>query len=277
MAPHLFTYSSIQSADGTFIGYQQGGNGPGLIIVPGTLSTSEDYTRIASLLSASFTVYIIDRRGRGGSGPQGSSYSMSKECEDVKALQVATGAPYIFGHSFGGLVTLETATRYPGFKGMVLYEPGVSVADTPATWEWINTYELALKKGKPRQAFTSFVQGNGHTPLSKMPAWLAGFILRMIIRGDHWQEIDALLVANLNKHREIKKLSGTYSRYQVINCPILLIAGEKSPEFVHTTNQVLANTTADAQCQTLPGLSHLSPENKEAPETIAREIIRFLA
>lgn len=277
MTTNLFTYSSIQSTDGTTISYQQGGNGPGLIIVPGTLSTSADYTRIATILAKAFTVYIIDRRGRGASGAQGGSYGMSKECEDVKALQDATGASYIFGHSFGGLVTLETATRYPGFKGIVLYEPGVSVQDNPATWEWINTYEQALKKGKPRQAFTSFVQGAGHTPLSKMPKWFAGFILRMMIRGDHWQEIDEMLVTNLNEHKEIKKLSGTYSHYKEINSNILLMAGEKSPEFVHTTNQLLANTIANTQCQTLPGLSHLSPENKEAPETVANEIIRFLA
>lgn len=95
--------------------------------------------------------------------------------------------------------------------------------------------------------------------------------------GPHWQEKDALLVTNLNEHKETKKLSGTYSRYQVISSPILLLAGEKSPEFAHTTNQVLANTLPLAKCGTLPGLSHLSPENKEAPDTIAGEIIRFLA
>ena len=275
MATNVFTYSGISSADGTVIGYQHGGNGPGLIIVPGVLSTSADYTKIATLLSASFTVYIIDRRGRGGSGPQGAAYGISKECEDVKALQEATGAPYIFGHSFGGFVTLETATRYPGFKGMVVYEPGVSVRDTP--WEWIHPYEQALKIGKPRHAFASFVQGAGHTPLSKTPKWFARFILRMMIRGAHWQEIDALLVTNLNEHKEAKKLSDTYSRYKAINSKVLLIAGEKSPAFVHSTNQVVAATIANAQYQTLPGLSHLSPENKEAPETIAAEIIRFLA
>ena len=276
MITNLFTYSSIPSADGTPIGYQQRGAGPGLIIVPGALSTSENYTRLASMLSDSFTVYIIERRGRGISGPQGSAYGMNKECEDVKALQEATGADYIFGHSFGGLVTLETASRYHSFKGIVLYEPGVSILDTPS-WEWINVYEQALKDGQPRRAFTSFVQGAGPTPLSKMPKWLAGFILRMMIRGTHWQEIAALLVTNLNEHKETQKLHGTYARYQEINCPVLLLAGEKSPGFVPTTNQLLANTIRDAQCQIIAGLSHLSPENKEAPEAIAKEIIRFLA
>ncbi|TWF33964.1 pimeloyl-ACP methyl ester carboxylesterase [Chitinophaga polysaccharea] len=277
MTTHKFTYSNVQSTDGTTIGFQQGGTGPGLIIVPGVLSTSADYTRLAGMLSSSFTLYIMDRRGRGGSGAQGASYSMSRECEDVKAVQEATGATYIFGHSFGGLVTLETATRHPSFKGIVLYEPGVDLQNNPATWEWITTYEQALKNGQPRQAFTSFVQGAGHTPLSKMPRWLAGFILRMMIRGTHWQETVALLDTNLCEHKETQKLSGSYHHYQGIKSSVLLMSGGKSPEFVHTTNQVLANTIPGAQLRSLAGLSHLSPENNEAPEAIAKEIIRFLS
>lgn len=277
MTTTIFTYTSIRSADGTTIGFQQGGNGPGLIIVPGVLSTSADYTRIAGMLSGSFTLYILDRRGRGNSGPQGISYGMNKECEDVKAVQEATGATYIFGHSFGGLVSLETAARYQSFKGIVLYEPGVVVQDNPATWEWINTYELAMKKGQPRRAFTSFVQGAGHTPLSKMPRWLAGFILRMMVRGTHWQETAALLETNLNEHKETQKLSGTYQHYGSITSRLLLISGDKSPEFVHTANKVLANVIPGAQRRTIPGLSHLSPENEEAPEAIASQIIRFLS
>jgi pimeloyl-ACP methyl ester carboxylesterase len=277
MNTQAFTYSSIQSADGTTIGFQQGGSGPGLIIVPGVLTTSADYIRIASLLSASFTLYIMDRRGRGGSGAQGISYGIEKECEDVKAVQAATGATYIFGHSFGGLVTLETATWYTSFKGIVLYEPGVELEENPATLQWIPAYEEALKKGQPRQAFTRFVQGAGHTPLSKMPRWLAGFILRMMIRGGHWEETAALLETNLKEHKETKKLSGAYRHYQNITGKLLLISGDKSPEFVHRTIQVLTDTIPGAQCRTLPGLSHLSPENEEAPEGIAKEILQFLS
>ncbi|MCW3464011.1 alpha/beta fold hydrolase [Chitinophaga nivalis] len=273
----IFTYSSTPSADGTTIGFQQGGTGPGLIIVPGTLSTSADYTRLAHLLSPSFTVYIIDRRGRGGSGAQGLSYGIRQECEDVQAVQAATGATYIFGHSFGGLVTLETATRYPSFKGIVLYEPGVATEDNPAAWKWISTYEQALQNKQPRRAFTSFVQGAGHTPLSKMPRWFASFVLRMMVRGTHWQETAALLETNLNEHKETQKLRGTYQHYQGITSKVLLLSGDKSPEFVHRTNQILADTIAGSQSQTLPGLSHLSPENKEAPEAIAKEILRILA
>jgi pimeloyl-ACP methyl ester carboxylesterase len=122
-----FTKGTVISKDGTTIGYQSIGKGPGVIVLHGVFSTSEDFTRFAEELSDLFAVHIIDRRGRGMSGPQGKEYSISKECEDVKAVQAATGATYVFGHSFGGFLALEAAIRDIYFDKMVLFEPGVSI------------------------------------------------------------------------------------------------------------------------------------------------------
>ena len=68
-----------------------------------------DYAAFALALSGRFTVHTIERRGRGESGPQGDDYSIVKECEDVLALQTETGAAFLVGHSYGGLVALEVA------------------------------------------------------------------------------------------------------------------------------------------------------------------------
>ena len=54
-------------------------------------------------------MYVVQRRGRGGSGPQGDRYCIERECEDIEAVRAATGARLIFGHSFGGLVALRAA------------------------------------------------------------------------------------------------------------------------------------------------------------------------
>src|SRR5262249_16444445 len=93
----------------TTIGYQEIGAGPGLIVLGGALRTAEDYLPLASVLARSFTVYVVDRRGRGVSGPQGSQYALGKEVEDLHAVQTETGARLAFGHSYGGLVIFETA------------------------------------------------------------------------------------------------------------------------------------------------------------------------
>src|ERR1700677_2581695 len=91
---------SVKSKDGAVISYYTKGEGPGLIIIPGALSLAANYFRLAADLSKSFTVHIIERRGRGLSGSQGENYSVAKECEDLAAIQSEINAKYLFGHSY---------------------------------------------------------------------------------------------------------------------------------------------------------------------------------
>jgi pimeloyl-ACP methyl ester carboxylesterase len=71
----------------------------------------------------------MDRRGHGDS-TDGAAYSLAREAEDV--VQVAAQLPepvFVLGHSYGGIVTLETLKRGDRFKRAVLYEPPVPVLD----------------------------------------------------------------------------------------------------------------------------------------------------
>jgi len=61
---------SVSSRDGTKIGYQQLGSGPGIILLHGGANASQSFMKIGKALSDKFTVYIPDRRGRGLSGPR---------------------------------------------------------------------------------------------------------------------------------------------------------------------------------------------------------------
>lgn len=100
---------SVQSADGTPVSYCSVGSGPGLIVLGGVLSSAASYRPLADKLTASFEVHLVNRRGRVGSGPQRPGHSIAQECDDLLAVMEATGARLLFGHSFGGLVALETA------------------------------------------------------------------------------------------------------------------------------------------------------------------------
>lgn len=65
------TPSAVTSADGTGIAYQTVGEGRGLIVVGGALRTGADYLPLARELAKTFAVHVMDRRGRGASGPPG--------------------------------------------------------------------------------------------------------------------------------------------------------------------------------------------------------------
>jgi pimeloyl-ACP methyl ester carboxylesterase len=119
------------------------------------MSTADDYAAFADALAKSFTVHTIERRGRGRSGPQGDHYGIGKECEDVAALRDATGARYLVGHSYGGLVALEAARDNPALTKMAVYEPGVSV-DGLISMTWIPRYRQRLAEHKYLDAFAEF-------------------------------------------------------------------------------------------------------------------------
>src|SRR3982751_5903776 len=93
------TTDSVISADGTVIGYRQLGSGPKLILVHGGMQASQKFLKLSEALADTFTVYVVDRRGRGLSGKHGDHYSVAREVEDIQALVDKTGARFIFGLS----------------------------------------------------------------------------------------------------------------------------------------------------------------------------------
>jgi pimeloyl-ACP methyl ester carboxylesterase len=113
----------VTSKDGTTIGYRQMGNGPGLILLHGGISSSQYFMKLGIALSDKFTVYIPDRRGRGLSGPFGNNYGLEREVEDLDAIIKKTDAHYLFGGSSGGLIALKAALTLTSIKKIATYEP----------------------------------------------------------------------------------------------------------------------------------------------------------
>src|SRR5689334_21729122 len=109
---NTYTVHKVTSADGTVIGYRQLGSGPGLILVHGGMMGAQSFMKLGQMLASDFTVYIVDRRGRGLSGPHGD-YSLAKESQDIRAVIKATGSTNIFGLSAGGIVALQTVLDEP--------------------------------------------------------------------------------------------------------------------------------------------------------------------
>ena len=72
-----------------------------MIVVGGAMRAAVDYLAFAEVLAERFRVHVMDRCGHGRSGPHGSDYGMEKECHDLLAVQRATGARLVFGHSYG--------------------------------------------------------------------------------------------------------------------------------------------------------------------------------
>jgi pimeloyl-ACP methyl ester carboxylesterase len=275
-APIPVTTATVTSADGTVIGYRTIGQGPALIVVGGAMRAAEDYLALARALAERYRVHVVDRRGRGLSGPQGPRYAIARECEDLLAIQASTGAKVVFGHSYGGLVALETAVRSDAFEAMVLYEPAVSVRGSIPT-AWMTPYRALLERGDTRGAFACFVQAFGPGPMAKLPRWYLRAVLRCVFRRRRWeQRYEPLLATNLAEHEQVAACDDHVASYGAITARLLLLGGSRSPAIMTTLPlEGLQQTVPDMTVDIIDSLDHFAPDER-APEVVARRVLRFL-
>lgn len=85
MAEAAGVLEHVESSDGTRIAYRRSGEGPPLVLVHGTTSAHWSFRFLVPALVDSFTLYAIDRRGRGDSGDR-ADYAIEQEFEDVAAV-----------------------------------------------------------------------------------------------------------------------------------------------------------------------------------------------
>jgi pimeloyl-ACP methyl ester carboxylesterase len=270
--PDLDT-QTVTSADGTPVECLSAGSGPPVIVIPGALAVASDLTALATLLAQRHTVHVLQRRGRGGSGPQGERYGIERECEDVEAVRARTGARLIFGHSFGGLVALRAACGSTAFDAVAVYEPGVSDSGSiPA--DWIDRARQEVAAGADLQAFITFVSGVNPGQTGRMPRWLLGLILRRAIPRAELRQNLALMPQAISEHAEVGRLDDRLADYREVAAATLIMRGKgrgTSRQAVALTR--LAATIPRAETVTFPKLGHFAPERE--PDAIARSVLGF--
>src|SRR6478735_8748922 len=124
----LSTHVGAATADdGTELGWISVGQGPGLVVVHGAMQSAGSQRELAELLADRFTVHLVDRRGRGRSGPypQPAADTMrwtDLEVGDLSTVLVATGASAVLGISSGAIITLRAALTDPAITRMAIFE-----------------------------------------------------------------------------------------------------------------------------------------------------------
>jgi proline iminopeptidase len=110
--------------------------GPALIVLHGGPGLSHEYTRpIEGLATAELRVIGFDQRGVGRSTPPPiSAFGLEHHVDDVEVLRRGQSVErvHLLGHSWGGLVAMGYAAKYPAHvASLVLVD---SVAPTRALW-----------------------------------------------------------------------------------------------------------------------------------------------
>ena len=270
-------FRTVISRDGTIVSFLSVGEGNGVIVLPGVLSMARDYAAFASALANNFSVHTLERRGRGRSGPQGNDYGIQKEIDDVLAVQRDTGANYLVGHSYGGLIALEVTRNNNTFKKIAVYEPGVSIDGSMPAY-WMPGYEKKLAENRKLDALVEFTLADAPARLAKLPAWLMKLMLRLFfVRYPGSRQMLELLPQNLCEWREIVKLDGHYVDYREVSAAVLLLYGGRSDsKAVDLVIDRLPTVIHHCETKVFPKLDHFGIE-RTAPEEVANVIGDFFS
>jgi pimeloyl-ACP methyl ester carboxylesterase len=215
-------------------------------------------------LETHFTVCAVNRRGRGGS-VDNPPYSVEKEIDDLRAVLSAVGSPsYVYGHSGGAVLTLETLNRGLGVDRAVVYEPPFFVdgTRTPPPADLAERLSKLVEEGNRDEAVkTFFREGPGLSEaaieaMSSAPFWPAQVALA------HTAVNDSIIVGQGQLSPE---------RFSDVSVPVLVLGGGASPEWMQAGVRALAELLPDATLHVLPGQTHSA-----APDVLGPALVGLL-
>lgn len=258
---------TVTSKDGTRIAYWRSGSGPPLLLVHGMVADhSTTWRFVLPELEQHFTVYAMDRRGRGGSGDS-PAHELQREAEDVAAVVDSIGQTVnVLAHSHGGLCALEATLLTANVRRLIVYE-GVALRGADVfSPEAADRLEAMLEVGDVDGMLVVFLRDEANIPPEEVD------LLRS--QRDAW----ALRLRNApTVPREIRATAGYRfepERFRRMQVPTLLLVGEDSPPLELENAGAVAEALPDARVVVLPGQQHLAMYT--APEMFAREVVRFL-
>jgi pimeloyl-ACP methyl ester carboxylesterase len=262
---------TVTSRDGTPIAYERGGEGPPLVLVHGTTADHLTWELVLPELQKHFTVYAIDRRGRGESGGDGgSAYDIEREFEDVVAVIDSIGGTVgLLGHSYGAICALEGALRSSRVRGLILYEGTFPVPEGTELYppEALDSIRSSLKAGDREGALTTFYRDI---------ALLSPEEIEMLRSLPVWPARVALAPTIPHEMRAFESYVSDFdpARLGSLWTPTLLLLGGDSPALEKAAAEALDAALPDSRIVVMPHQAHIA--HRTAPDLFAREVVQFL-
>jgi len=254
------------SKDGTTIAYWRSGEGPPLILVHGTSADHSRWRPVLPAFEEHFTVYAVDRRGRGDSGDS-EDYSIEREFEDVATLVDSLGEPVnLLGHSYGAVCALEAALLTRNVRKLVLYEPGMNVTGEQIYPPgFIDRLDALLDAGDRDAVISTMFRELVGMPqeeveyLRLLPAWQervkAAHTVPRELRADEAYRFDP-------------------ERFGDLGVPTLVLEGGGSPAFLKAADKAVNEALPNCRIVVMPGQGHAAMDT--GTDLFTTEVVRFL-
>lgn len=255
----------ITSQDGTAIACWQGGSGDPLLLIHGTTGDHTAWISTLSLLQQHFTVWTMDRRGRGLSGDN-HDYALARECEDIATVVESIGIRvHVLGHSFGGLCALEAALLTPNIGKLILYEPSITLTGSNWSAELENRLQALWQQNAWEESLLLFFRDLLKTPQAEISA---------LQSSSGWISRVAAAHTILRELQSIDRYVFAPQKFQALKNSTLLMIGGDSHERRFKTAGLLQQYLSHSQRTVLAGQQHSAM--RSAPGLFAQTIIEFL-
>lgn len=255
----------VVSKNGTPIGYVRRGAGRPLLLVHGTTADHQRWSPISPPLEQHFSVYAVDRRGRGGSGDS-PQYELLREAEDVAAVVDTIGEPvFVLGHSYGAVCSLEAALLTNNVRRLVLYEPPIPIGLPPYSRSTLDRMQALVDSGELEATLELFFREIVRMPehefeaYRRLPQWARRIPLARTIPRE--------LIFDWTYRFNAERFAG-------LEVPTLLLLGSDSPPLFRQAVELVDSALPDSRVVILPGQRHVAIDS--APELFVREVLRFL-
>jgi pimeloyl-ACP methyl ester carboxylesterase len=282
-----YTIGYVTSKDGTMIGYRQYGHGPGIVLVQGTMGTAHNFMQLAETLADAFRVYVLDRRGRGLSGPTGDKYNIQKEVEDLEAILTQTGTHHVFGLSSGAIISLQATITLPTIHKLAIFEPPLFINGTAPT-ALIARYEKEMSQGNVAAALITGMKAGQFGPpiFNIMPHWLLELLTNTMMKSEDkngsggYVPMRELASTLHNDFQLVNEMSDSLESFKDVRTEVLLLGGSKSPTYLKVALDHLEKILPHNKRIELSGLDHAAAWNTDRgghPEVVARELRQYFA
>jgi lipase len=242
---------------GTTLHYGVSGDGPPVVALHGSASTGAQWRSLVGCLGGRHRVITPDLAGYGRSGLPQAPRTLAAEAAFLAPLVTQAGEPvHLVGHSFGGAVALEIASRMPAcVRSLTLIEPAAfhlfAAAGEHALADEIRTLADTIASraasGEREAAVRAFIDyWNGAGAWSRTGSSLRAFFLACLDRI--LSNFDAIGVAAPSL-APLKRIA--------VSTLALMGLGSRLPSM--RTTELIAGAIPAAKLALIPDAGHMAP------------------
>ena len=257
------------------IDYEESGQGPTVVLVPGSCSTGAAWRSIVAQWQNGFRCVTTSLLGYGGTVERRTALDadIAHEAEVLEAVIRRAACPvHLVGHSFGGLSALAVALR----KRVRLLSLTIAEAPAPEILRTMGEYRHYLAFREMTEAYSRAFQAGETAAIERMIDFYGG-----AGTFSSWPDRVRVYAAqttpvNLLDWESAYGFELTPALLATVETPTLVLWGEASHPAAKRANELLGQCIPNAVVATIAGASHfmISTHAKEVAGMIGQQVAR---